>query len=169
MQRSEGHDFIDKRSPWERLSDIFYCKYIYREHFEFFRFGTEEFYHKSPKKSSLHYTRGIPPPKRVTSSGARFHRWAPRQLSFEVRRTQPRRRVPGDTVSDLTSPGCEPQTSRTDSDVVTTKSNKLKSIWFNVLSNQLDKGLTKNLKIITVKYRYLFAFKKMSNSILQNF
>ena len=46
----------------------------------------------------------------------------------------------------------EPQTPRTDSDVVTTKSNILKSIWPNVLSNQLDKKLNSVKPVRYVPY-----------------
>ena len=65
------------------------------------------------KKTNLLYTRGITP-KRVTSGGTHLRGLAPGQHSSK-KRTQ-RWRVVGDAVSDLTNPGIESQTSRTDSD-----------------------------------------------------
>ena len=62
------------------------------------------------KQSNLHYTCAITP-KGVTSGGARL-----RCLTFEE--TSQRWWAVNDTVSDLTNPGIEPQTSRTDSDVL---------------------------------------------------
>ena len=61
-------------------------------------------------KKNLHYTRGNMP-KRVTSGGVHLRGLAPGQHSFEE--TSQRWRVVGDTASDLTGPGREPQTSRT--------------------------------------------------------
>ena len=63
------------------------------------------------KKSNLHYTRGITL-KRVTSSGAHLRGLAPGLHSSEE--TSQWWRAVGDTA-DLTGPGIEPQTSRTDS------------------------------------------------------
>ena len=57
------------------------------------------------KKSNLHYTRRITP-KRVTSGEAQLRDLEPGQQSSE--KTSQRWRV------DLTSPGIEPHTSRTD-------------------------------------------------------
>ena len=66
------------------------------------------------KKSTLHYTRGITP-KRVTTGGVHLRDLALGQHNSEET-TQQWRDV-GDTVSDLTSPGIEPTTIRTDRDV----------------------------------------------------
>ena len=68
-------------------------------------------------KSNLYYTRGITP-KRVTSSGAHLRCFALEQHSSEE--TSKRWQAVGDTVSDLTEPGIESQTSRTDSVRLTT-------------------------------------------------
>ena len=66
------------------------------------------------QKSNLHYTRRITS-NRVTSGGVHLRGLAPGQHSSEE--TSQRWRVVGDTVScvDLTGPGIEPQTYRTDS------------------------------------------------------
>ena len=61
------------------------------------------------QKSNLHYTRGITP-KRVTSGGAHVPGLAPGQHSSEE--TSQRWRAVG--CADLTGPGIEPQTSRTE-------------------------------------------------------
>ena len=53
--------------------------------------------------------------RRVTSGGVQLTSFAPSQHSFEVHK----HRSDCDTVSALTGPGSEPQTARTDSDVVT--------------------------------------------------
>ena len=67
-------------------------------------------------KSNLHYIRGITP-KRVTSGGVYLHGSAPAgQHSSE--KTLHRYRAVGDTVSELSDPGIEPQTPRTDSYVL---------------------------------------------------
>ena len=60
------------------------------------------------KKSNLHYTRGITP-KRVTSGGAHLRGLAPGLHNSEETSQLWRHCV------DLTGPGIEPQTSRTDS------------------------------------------------------
>ena len=66
------------------------------------------------RKSNLHYTRGITL-KRATSGGAHFRSLAPGQHCSEE--TSQQWRGVGDTVTDLTSPGMEPETFCTDSDV----------------------------------------------------
>ena len=63
-------------------------------------------------KSNLHYTRGITP-KRVTSGGARLRALAPEQHSFRRNVTAMASRWRH--CADLTGPGIEPKTSRTDS------------------------------------------------------
>ena len=68
-------------------------------------------------KSNLHYTRGITL-KRVASGGAYLRSLASGQHNSEE--TSQRWRTVGDTVSDLTEPGFESQTSRTDCIAVTT-------------------------------------------------
>ena len=65
------------------------------------------------KKSNLHYTCGITP-KLVTIDGARHRGLAPEQHSYEE--TSQRWPVVCNTVSGLTNPEIEPQTSHTDSD-----------------------------------------------------
>ena len=69
-------------------------------------------------KSNIFYTRGITP-KLVTSGGAHLSGLASGQHSFEE--TLQWSRAVGDNVPDLTDPGIEPQTSRTDSSVLTTE------------------------------------------------
>ena len=68
-------------------------------------------------KSNLHYTRGITP-KRVTSGGAHFRCLAPGQRSSQE--ISQRWRAVGETT-DLTGPGIEPPTSRTDGARLTTE------------------------------------------------
>ena len=69
-------------------------------------------------KSNLHYARSITP--KCTMSGESHLRcFAPGQHSSEE--TSQRWRAVGDTVSDLTRAGIEPQTSRTDSVRLTTE------------------------------------------------
>ena len=63
-------------------------------------------------ESNLHYTRRITP-KLVTSCGDHLCGLAPGQHSSE--QTSQRWRVVGDNCADLTGPGIEPQTYRTDS------------------------------------------------------
>ena len=66
---------------------------------------------ESNQKSNLHYTRGITP-KRVTSGGAHLRGLAPGlQLRRNVTAVASRWRH----CADLTGPGIEPQTSRTES------------------------------------------------------
>ena len=69
-------------------------------------------------KSNLHYARGITP-KRVTNGESHLRCFAPGQHSYEE--TSQRRRAVGDTVSDLTGAGIEPQTSHTHSVCLTTE------------------------------------------------
>ena len=57
------------------------------------------------------------------SGGTRLRSLAPGQHSFEE--MSKRWRAVGDTVSDLTDPGIEPQTSHTDSNVSTTDLNQV--------------------------------------------
>ena len=64
---------------------------------------------------NLHHTRDITP-MRITSGGAHLRDLAPGQHSSEV--TSQRWRAVGDTESDVTNPGIETQTSRTDNDVL---------------------------------------------------
>ena len=66
------------------------------------------------KKSNLHYTRGITL-KRVTSVASISATIAPGQRDFKE--TAQRWRAFDDSVSDLTGPVIEPQTSHPDSDV----------------------------------------------------
>ena len=66
------------------------------------------------RKSNLHYTRDITP-KHVTSGGSHLRGLASRQHSSEE--TSQRWRVIGNTVTDLSGPGIEPQTSFADSGV----------------------------------------------------
>ena len=80
------------------------------------------------KKSKLHYTRGITP-KRVTSDGVHLRGLAPGQVgnaySFGLRgniAAVASHCLTGNTKSNLTGPGNEPQTSGTDSDVGITES-----------------------------------------------
>ena len=68
------------------------------------------------KKLNLHYTLGITP-KSVTSGGAYLRDSAPGQR--RVQETKQRWRAVGDTASDLTGPGIEPQISYTDSKCLT--------------------------------------------------
>ena len=75
-------------------------------------------------KSNLHYTRGITP-KHVTSGGVHFRGLAPGQHSSE--KTSQWWQAIGDTVFDLTGPGIEPQTNRTDSACLT---NELSEVYF---------------------------------------
>ena len=70
---------------------------------------------KTIKKSNLYCTRGITQ-KRVTSGGAHLRDLVPGQHSCEA--TSQRWRDVGDTVSSLTGSGIEPQTFRTDSDML---------------------------------------------------
>ena len=70
------------------------------------------------QKSNLHYTRGITP-KRVTSGGAHLSGLAPGQHSSED--TSQRRRAVICTGSDLTDPGIEGRTYRTDGDAFRTE------------------------------------------------
>ena len=58
-------------------------------------------------------------PKRVTSGGIHLCGLALGQHSYEE--TSQRCRAVGDTVSDLTKPGIEPQTSSTESVILTTE------------------------------------------------
>ena len=66
-------------------------------------------------KSNLHCAYGITS-KRVTSDGAHFRGLAPVQRSSEE--TSKRWRAVGDTVSNLTDQGIEPQISLTNSSVL---------------------------------------------------
>ena len=72
---------------------------------------------KLPMKNR-HHTRGITL-KRVASGGVYLRGLAPGLQSSEE--TSQRRRVVGNTAYDLTGPGFEPQTSLTDSKVLTTE------------------------------------------------
>ena len=67
------------------------------------------------RKSNLHYARIITL-KRVTSGRAILRSLSPRQHSFKE--ALQRSRAFGDTVSDLTRPVVELETSRTDSGVL---------------------------------------------------
>ena len=69
-------------------------------------------------ESNLRYTRGNTP-KCETSGGTRLRGLALGQHSSEE--TSQRRRAVGDIVSDLTGPGIESQTSRTNSVCLTTE------------------------------------------------
>ena len=75
-----------------------------------------DFYELLYQKSNLHYTRGITP-KRVMSGGYHLRNLAPRQHSLEEMSQRWR--------TDLNDPGIEPQTSSTESDVLTNKANYL--------------------------------------------
>ena len=66
----------------------------------------------SNQKSNLHYTRGITP-NRVASGGAHLPGLAPGLHSSEE--TSQRWRAGAEHCADLTDPGIEPQTSRTES------------------------------------------------------
>ena len=73
------------------------------------------------KKSNLHHTCAITRTraitrKRVTSGGIHLHGFAPGQHSSEE--TTQRWRAVVEAVSNLTVTGIEPQTSRTDSDLL---------------------------------------------------
>ena len=65
------------------------------------------------QKSNLHYTCGITP-NHLTTGGAHLRGLAPGQHSSKE--TSQQWRAVGYTVSDLTGPVIEPQTSRTNSD-----------------------------------------------------
>ena len=69
-------------------------------------------------KSNLHYTRSITP-KHVTSGGTHLHDLAPEQRSVPKKRPSAGESLA--TLSHLTDLGFEPQTSRTDSFVLTTE------------------------------------------------
>ena len=73
---------------------------------------------KKKSKSNLHYTRGITP-KHVTSGGTHLCGLGPGQHSCEE--TSQRWQAVGNTVFDLTGPGIESQTFRTDSVLLTTE------------------------------------------------
>ena len=86
-------------------------------------------------KKSNHYIRDITA-KRVTSGEVHLRGLAPGQHSSEE--TSQRWRAVGDTVSDLTDPGIEPQISHTDSNVLVSelqplfplsKTDRLRSIF----------------------------------------
>ena len=82
-------------------------------------------------KVNLNYTHGITP-KRVKSGGAHLRSLAPGQHSSGE--SSQRWRAVGDTVSNLKVPGFEPQTSRTDSNVLITELTG----WYHPLSQPHD-------------------------------
>ena len=85
-------------------------------------------------KSSFPYTRVITP-KRVTSGWAHLRCLAPGQHSSEE--TSQLWQGVDDTVSDLTDPGFEPQSSRTDRSVLTTKLRLFKVLIFDYSMTQV--------------------------------
>ena len=84
---------------------------IYQRHYQFIKDILSN-------KSNLHRARGITS-KRVTRGWAHVRGLAPGQNIFEE--TSQRWRAVDDPVSDLTDPVFEPQTSRADSNVLTTQ------------------------------------------------
>ena len=72
------------------------------------------------KRSNLCYTIGVSR-KGVTSGGARLRGLTPGQHNSEE--TSQRLRAVGDTLSDLTGPGIEPQFFRVDIDVINNRTN----------------------------------------------
>ena len=86
--------------------------------------------HFIKSKSNLHFTRGITP-KRVTSCGAHLRGLAPGLHSSEE--TSQRWHC-----ADLTGPGIEPQTSRTESVRLTTELTAIDSLNYYSPINEND-------------------------------
>ena len=96
--------------------------------------------HQTNKKSNLHCTH-------VSNESARFSAWV-----TQLQKTALRCRAVGDTVSDVADPGFEPQTSRTDNNVLTTELTG-RFFW-----TTLDVRISNTNNSVHVEYHCIFAF-----------